>query len=238
MIDRIGELSREQGFSKSRLPSFTEDEIKMIHKSSDFFGINSYTSVLVTKNDDKLNAAKHRIPSFQHDMGVIETQDDIWEKSGSVWLKVHPQGMQKLLKWIKKEYDNPIVYVTENGVSDKGGLNDVKRVEYFNSYLTAILHAILHDGCNVKGYIAWSLMDSFEWKAGYTEKFGLYHVDLNSVNKTRTAKMSAKVYNRIVETHRIDKNYMPYVDDEPSSSNVMKLSIILSTLSMIATKIL
>lgn len=88
MIDRIGELSRQQGFTKSRLPSFSPEEVKMIHKTSDFFGINSYTSVLVTTNDDKSNRGKHAIPSFYHDMGTVETQDDSWPKSGSVWLRV------------------------------------------------------------------------------------------------------------------------------------------------------
>jgi beta-glucosidase/6-phospho-beta-glucosidase/beta-galactosidase len=88
MIDRIGELSRLQGFSKSRLPSLTPEEIKMIHQSSDFFGINSYTSVLVTTNDDKVNPGNFNVPSFHHDMGVVESQDESWEKSGSVWLRV------------------------------------------------------------------------------------------------------------------------------------------------------
>lgn len=88
MIDRIGELSRQQGFTKSRLPKFTVEEIKMIHKTSDFFGINSYTSVQVTINDDESNPANHPIPSFQHDMGTIESQDETWPKSGSVWLRV------------------------------------------------------------------------------------------------------------------------------------------------------
>jgi beta-glucosidase/6-phospho-beta-glucosidase/beta-galactosidase len=88
MIDRIGELSKQQGFSKSRLPSFTDHEIKSLRGTSDFFGINSYTSVLVTTNDDEKNPAKHRIPSFQHDMGIIESQDESWEESGSVWLRV------------------------------------------------------------------------------------------------------------------------------------------------------
>ncbi len=75
--------------------------------------------------------------------------------------------MYKLLMWISKEYGNPRVIVTENGVSDRGGHNDLDRVDYFNSYLDAVLDA-MEDGCNIDGYIAWSLMDSFEWKAGYT----------------------------------------------------------------------
>lgn len=72
-----------------------------------------------------------------------------------------------MLHWIKKEYDNPPTIVTESGVSDRGGTNDTARINYFNSYLDAVLDAIEED-CNVQGYIAWSLMDSFEWRAGYT----------------------------------------------------------------------
>lgn len=87
MIDRISTLSREQGFTKSRLPEFTQEEIARIYNTSDFFGINSYTSNLVTGND-KNNIAGHPIPSFLHDMNVIETQDSNWPTSGSEWLRV------------------------------------------------------------------------------------------------------------------------------------------------------
>lgn len=119
--------------------------------------------------------------------------------------------MYNLLTWIRTEYDNPPVIVTENGVSDVGGTNDLDRVFYFNSYLEAILDAI-EDGCNVQGYIAWSLMDSYEWKDGFSVRFGLYHVDFNHPNKTRTAKMSAKVYSNIAATNTIDWDFKPQPD--------------------------
>lgn len=54
-----------------------------------------------------------------------------------------PSGMYKLLMWINKEYNNPPVIVTENGVSDNNGVNDVDRISYFNSYLSAILDAMV-----------------------------------------------------------------------------------------------
>lgn len=119
--------------------------------------------------------------------------------------------MYKLLNWIRNEYDNPPVIVTENGVSDLGGTHDTARVEYFNSYLDAVLDAI-EDGCNVQGYVAWSLMDSYEWKDGFSVRFGMFHVDFNSPNKTRTAKMSAKVYSHIIATNSVDRDYQPKPD--------------------------
>lgn len=87
MIDRIEAHSKQQGFTKSRLPSFTPIEIERIRGTSDFFGINSYTTVLVTRND-RNNSGQFPIPSFQHDMGVIESADEDWPDSGSVWLHV------------------------------------------------------------------------------------------------------------------------------------------------------
>lgn len=100
------------------------------------------------------------------------------------------------------------IYITENGVSDLGGTKDTVRVDFFNHYLENVLKAY-NEGVNVKGYMAWSLLDNFEWRSGYTERFGMYHVDFTSESKTRVAKMSAKVYKKIVETNQIDFEYKP-----------------------------
>ena len=82
-------------------------------------------------------------------------------------LQVVPEGFKKVLHKIKKEYNNPTVYVTENGFSDRGGLNDSGRLNYYYSYMKEMLLAI-QEGCNVKGYTAWSILDNFEWNRGYT----------------------------------------------------------------------
>lgn len=87
MIERIRNLSKQQGFTRSRLPSFTKEEVQRIRGTSDFFGINHYTTNLVRPNDHN-NTANFPMPSFNHDMGVVERQNPDWPGSGSPWLKV------------------------------------------------------------------------------------------------------------------------------------------------------
>lgn len=97
MIERIRNLSKQQGFGdRSRLPEFTQDEIRRIRGTSDFFGINSYTSYLVIPNGHN-NIGNYPVPSFNHDMGVHATQDGVdWPSSGSPWLKVSTsQGLKE-----------------------------------------------------------------------------------------------------------------------------------------------
>lgn len=79
-----------------------------------------------------------------------------------------PEGFRGQLVWMKNEYDNPEMIITENGFSDTGDLNDQGRINYYQLYLSALLEAIYEDGVNVTGYTAWSLLDNFEWMRGYT----------------------------------------------------------------------
>ena len=60
------------------------------------------------------------------------------------------------------------------------------------------MKSIKLDQCNVQGYIAWSLLDNFEWSFGYSMKFGLVQVDFSSPNRTRTPKESSKYIAKIV----------------------------------------
>lgn len=73
--------------------------------------------------------------------GVASVADRSWLSSGSFWLKVTPFGFRKLLRWIKEEYNNPPIYVTENGVSDRAasGFNDTWRIHYYRSYINEAL---------------------------------------------------------------------------------------------------
>ncbi|CAH0725205.1 unnamed protein product, partial [Brenthis ino] len=203
---RIDNNSLHQGYPRSRLPVFTPEEIELVRGSSDFFGINHYTTYLMSPSSME---PTWKVPSMDHDTGVKAEQDPQWPIPGAEWLAVYPPGFRKLLNWITKNYGTKIpIIVTENGVSDSGELNDYVRVSYYNKYLYQLLLAIHEDKCNIRGYFAWTLMDDFEWIDGFTVKFGLFHVDFKSPEKTRTPKLSALNYGEIVRTKRINFNYI------------------------------
>jgi beta-glucosidase/6-phospho-beta-glucosidase/beta-galactosidase len=198
---RVGQRSRDEGFSKSRLPELTQEEQELIRGSIDFFGVNIYTTFLVKDVPE----SDQREPSFQHDVRVKVLQDATWPGSGSSWLKVVPSGLRNVLNWINTKYHNPSIIITENGFSDKGEIHDQGRIDFYKKYLRALLEAIHEDGVKVKGYAVWSLLDNYEWIVGYSEKFGLHHVDFADPLRKRTPKSSALWYKKLLERRRLDE---------------------------------
>lgn len=73
-----------------------------------------------------------------------------------------------MLRQIRDHYDNPPIWVMENGYSDFGELEDYNRASYYYEHLRELLIALKRDNCNVQGYSTWSILDNFEWNAGYT----------------------------------------------------------------------
>ncbi|XP_077866149.1 cytosolic beta-glucosidase-like [Saccoglossus kowalevskii] len=199
MKTRIDNKSRLQGYTESRLPKFTEEEKQFISGTSDFLGLNHYTTTYTAPAPEDNSVP----PGWGKDNGVQKWFNKKWPGSGSGWLKGVPWGIRRLLEWLKEEYNDPDIYITENGFSarEPENLDDTGRVQYYMSYINEVLKAIKLDGVKVKGYTAWSLMDNFEWAAGYSERFGLYHVDFNNPSKPRRPKLSAKLYTTIVENN-------------------------------------
>ncbi|NXO71925.1 LPH hydrolase, partial [Phainopepla nitens] len=193
---RIRERSLAQGLSKSRLPEFTESEKQRIKGTYDYFGLNHYTTHL-TLGTEVPGTGPEQCPPPQ---GRGHRDDRSWLGSGSLWLKVTPFGFRKILRWIKEEYNNPPIYVTENGVSERGAFefNDTWRMHYYRTYVNEALKAIVLDGVDLRGYTAWTLMDNLEWAAGYEEKFGLYHVNFSDPALPRRPRASAKYYSQII----------------------------------------
>ncbi|KAF8378817.1 hypothetical protein HHK36_030166 [Tetracentron sinense] len=82
-------------------------------------------------------------------------------------------------------------------ISIKDALKDEKRIKYHNDYLSNLLASIKEDGCNVRGYFAWSLLDNWEWAAGYTSRFGLFFVDYKD-NLKRYPKDSVQWFKKFL----------------------------------------
>lgn len=171
-----------------RLPRFTEDEKALVKGSSDFYGMNHYTTNYVRPGHgpDFMGGAEYL---YKRDGQLIGPQCE------SSWLRVVPWGFRKLLNWIYDRYGVPI-YVTENGCSvpnennlslDKL-LQDDFRIEYYKGYLENMQLA-MQDGVDIRGYFAWSLFDNFEWASGLAVRFGSVHVDYETL--VRTPKASA-----------------------------------------------
>ncbi|KAM9364867.1 lactase/phlorizin hydrolase-like [Pholidichthys leucotaenia] len=191
---RIRERSLAAGLPESRLPEFTPEEIQRIKGTHDFFGLNHYTTVLAFPVDHGT------AEGFDADRGVVVVSERTWLDSGSVWLKIAPFGIRRLLNFIKNEYGNPPIIITENGVSERGDvdLNDYHRNYFYENYINQVLKAYLLDGVDVRGYTAWSLLDNLEWATGYAERFGLFYVNRSDPNLARIPKNSVSYYTSLI----------------------------------------
>ncbi|KAJ3596731.1 hypothetical protein NHX12_003135 [Muraenolepis orangiensis] len=175
-------------------------EKSYIKGTCDFLGIGHFTTRYITQ---KNYPASRGGGSYFTDRDLAELVDPRWPDPGSEWLYSVPWGFRRLLNFVKAQYGNPMLYVTENGVSEKmmcTELCDDWRIKYYRDYINEMLKAI-KDGVNVRGYTAWSLVDKFEWDEGYSERFGLYYVDFKNKNKPRYAKASVQYYKRIISSN-------------------------------------
>ncbi|XP_030532577.1 beta-glucosidase 44-like [Rhodamnia argentea] len=184
-----------------RLPKFTKEEVKMVKGSIDFVGINQYTAYYMYDP----HQPKAKVPGYQQDWNAGFAYErhgvPIGPKAHSYWLYNVPWGLYKALMYIKERYGNPTVILSENGMDDPGnvtlsqGLHDTTRINFYKGYLTQLKKAA-DDGANVVGYFAWSLLDNFEWRLGYTSRFGIVYVDYN--NLKRYPKMSAYWFKQLL----------------------------------------
>nr|VDC63063.1 unnamed protein product [Brassica rapa] len=180
-----------------RLPTFTPEESSMLKGSYDFIGINYYSSSYVK---DVPCATENISMSTDSCVMVIGERNGvpIGPKAGSDWLLIYPKGIRDLLLYAKFKFNDPVLYITENGVDEANlgqiFLNDDLRIDYYTHHLKMVQDAISM-GVHVKGYFAWSLLDNFEWAEGYTVRFGLVFVDFENGRK-RYPKKSARWFRR------------------------------------------
>ncbi|KAM0831991.1 hypothetical protein ACQ4PT_065184 [Festuca glaucescens] len=81
---------------------------------------------------------------------------------------------------------------------------DMGRIDYMSGYLEFLASAI-RKGADVRGYFVWSLLDDFEWTSGFTDRFGLYHVDFKTLK--RTPKLSAEWYRKFLQGSLLTREF-------------------------------
>jgi len=189
-----------------RLPRFSKRQSERVKGSFDFLGLNYYTAMYAA--DNKSLASTTRF-SYSTDPQVTLSYKRngvlIGTETGSDWLHVYPRGFYELLHYVKAKFQDPNIYVTENGISEannaklslKEALEDEDRIKYYHDHFVS-LHKAIKEGVKVKGYFAWSLLDNFEWAAGYTQRFGIHFVDYKDGAK-RYPKLSAKWFENFLK---------------------------------------
>ncbi|OIK25619.1 beta-glucosidase [Streptomyces malaysiense] len=159
-------------------------DLKVIAEPVDWYGVNYYAPTLVgaplgTGTEFGGVPIPAELPFSVREITGRPKTDFGWP--------VVPEGLTELLCGFRERYGDrlPPIVITENGCSYEG-LDDQDRIAYLDAHLRA-LHAALEAGVDVRGYFVWSLMDNFEWAEGYARRFGLVHVDYETLERVPKA---------------------------------------------------
>ncbi|MFV1600825.1 MULTISPECIES: GH1 family beta-glucosidase [unclassified Phaeobacter] len=163
------------------LPHGWQDDFATISAPVDWCGLNYYTRKLIAPGSGAW-------PHYAEVDGPLPKTQMGWE--------IYPQGLYDFLTRTARDYtgDLPLI-VTENGMANAdmvtdGTVQDDARIAFVDDHLDAVRRAIA-DGVPVQGYFLWSLLDNYEWALGYEKRFGLIHVDFDTLTRTPKASYRA-----------------------------------------------
>jgi beta-glucosidase len=147
-----------------------DGDLDTIGAPIDFLGVNYYFPELVRAD-----------PAAP--LGTSAVDWPAAEHTSFGW-PVVPEGLTETLTALRDRYPNlPPLYVTENGAAYPDPHHDAGRVSYLDGHLRAV-RAAIDAGVDVRGYYCWSLLDNFEWAEGFSQRFGLVHVDFDTLART------------------------------------------------------
>jgi len=175
-------------------------DMDLVKIDSEFLGINYYSdSFLATPTEEQVqkNEGTFVFPINSDGTPPGPLTDMGWP--------ITPKGLEDLLVRIHKDWPEFIdIAITENGVAypdgpdENGVVTDDRRVDYLLSHLKSV-GAAIEQGVPVKSYYYWSLLDNFEWAEGYAKRFGIVHVNFETLQ--RTPKLSASVYSKVIASN-------------------------------------
>lgn len=163
------------------MPKGWQDDFDVIGTPVDWAGINYYTRKIMKPNDGPW-------PSHEEAEGPLPKTFMDWE--------IYPEGLYKFITRTHREYTKGLpIYVTENGMASNdhlidGAIEDAARIDYLNQHVAMAKRAV-DEGVPLEGYFMWSLLDNYEWALGYEKRFGLVHVDFETLQRTPKASYHA-----------------------------------------------
>ncbi len=166
---------------EAHMPDRWQDDMALISQPVDWCGLNYYTRKLIA-------AAPGPWPGLAEVDGPLPKTEMGWE--------IYPDGLHHFLAMAARDFtgDTPL-FITENGMAApdriaNGTVQDDDRIAYIDAHVAKVRQAIA-EGVPVKGYFVWSLMDNYEWALGYNKRFGLVHVDFDTLERTPKASYHA-----------------------------------------------
>jgi beta-glucosidase len=163
------------------------EDFEVIGQPVDFVGVNYYSRNVVRKS---LNPIKR--------FAIVDARRRAVPVT-AMGFEIYPEGMGRILRLLKEEYDDPVIYITESGAAFEddvrdGKVDDDRRIDYLRRYLVEV-HRALQEGVRVKGHFVWSFLDNFEWADGLSRRLGLVYVDYRT--QQRIVKKSGRWYSEL-----------------------------------------
>jgi beta-glucosidase len=179
-------------------PAVVRDgDLDLVRGSADWLGINYYTPARVDTGDATAGGLGDDPAAYPGVQGLVFCPRQ--PQTGMGW-EIEPRGLEELLVDVAQRSGLPLL-VSENGAAfddsdraDDGSVADAERVAYLREHVNAVERARAA-GADVRLYVAWTLLDNFEWAEGYTKKFGLVEVDPK--DQTRTPKASYRWFSQL-----------------------------------------
>jgi beta-glucosidase len=177
--DMLAEIDRQSSLGAAIQPG----DLATIGAPIDLLGVNYYGPGYVQASGQVVNGPHPR--------------------SLAGWQEIYPDGLYDLLVRIKKDYGDIPLSITENGMPTNDILqgntvDDLARLQFLHAHFAAA-HRAIQAGVKLQGYHVWSLLDNFEWAAGYSQRWGIVYVDFQT--QQRVPKRSALWYRDVIRQH-------------------------------------
>ncbi len=165
-------------------------DLATLRQPLDFYGVNYYSPLKVAAAPEDAPTPFELLEPLGH-----ELTDRGWA--------IVPDALREWLIMFRARYRAalPPIMITESGaayrdeVDEHGEVDDQRRIDYLDAHLRAVSTAIQR-GVDVRGYYVWSLLDNFEWQEGLSQRYGLVHVDYDTLR--RTPKRSFRWYADVI----------------------------------------